>query len=107
MHSNGMRFIAYDAVEQELKEEIYYAIGGGFVVKDGATNLPAADTIVPFPFKDGEDLLVMGREHNQTIADMVFANERCWRSEDEIHAQIHKIWQVMQSCVQRGLAGEG
>ena len=107
MHSNGMCFTAYDAAAQELKKEIYYSIGGGFVVKDGATNLPAGDTIVPFPFKDGEDLLVMGREHKKTIAEMVFANEKCWRSEEEINAQIHKIWQVMQSCVQRGLAGEG
>ena len=107
MHSNGMRFTACNSAQQQLKQEIYYSVGGGFVVKEGATSLSAADTKVPFPFKDGEDLLVMGREHGKTIAEMVFANEKCWRSEEAIHAQIHKIWQVMQTCVQRGLAGQG
>ncbi len=38
---------------------------------------------------------------------MVFANEKCWRSEEQIHEQISKIWKVMQSCMQRGFENEG
>ena len=107
MHSNGMRFTAFDANHRELKAEVYYSIGGGFIVKEGAQGLQTTTVKVPFPFKDGEDLLRMGNEHGKTIAEMVLENEKCRRSEEEIYLQIEKIWKVMQSCVQRGLAGEG
>ena len=107
MHSNGMRFTVWDASHGELKVEIYYSIGGGFIVKEGAESLQTSAVKVPFPFKDGDDLLRLGNEHGKSMAEMVLANEQCRRSEEEIHAQIGRIWQVMQSCVQRGLAGEG
>jgi L-serine dehydratase len=106
-HSNGMRFTAYDAAGNTIDQEIYYSIGGGFVLKDGEEGHAGSHAAVPFPFENGEDLLVMGQRHNKTIAEMVFANERCRRSEEEIRDQISKIWQVMQSCVRRGVAAEG
>lgn len=107
MHSNGMRFTAFDSAQREIKREVYYSIGGGFIVKEGAEAQQTAAVKVPFPFKDGEDLLRMGNEHGKSIAEMVLANEQCRRSEEEIQSQIGRIWQVMQSCVQRGLAGDG
>ncbi|PYP88542.1 MAG: L-serine ammonia-lyase [Candidatus Angelobacter sp. Gp1-AA117] len=107
MHSNGMRFTVFDSNQRQLKREVYYSIGGGFIVKEGAETQQTAAVKVPFPFKDGEDLLRMGNEQGKSIAEMVLANEKCWRSEEEIRSQIGRIWQVMQSCVQRGLAGEG
>src|SRR6202012_3743355 len=33
--------------------------------------------------------------------------ERHWRSDDEVHAGLMKIWQVMQDCVKRGCRTEG
>jgi L-serine dehydratase len=108
-HSNGMRFSACDASGKRLKSEVYYSIGGGFVVKDGAgADLQAAQASeVPFPFNNGEDLLLMGRRSGKSVAEMVFANERCWRSEGQIRQQIARIWEVMQACVRRGLSGTG
>jgi L-serine dehydratase len=31
-HSNGMRFIAYDTHQKIVLEQVYYSIGGGFIV---------------------------------------------------------------------------
>jgi L-serine dehydratase len=37
----------------------------------------------------------------------MLANEQQWRDKDEIHAGLHRIWQVMQDCVKRGCEHEG
>jgi L-serine dehydratase len=106
-HSNGLRFTAYSPSGQQLKTGNYYSIGGGFVVTDTTDNREAAPSNVPYPFKSGEDLLLLGMQHGKTIAEMVFANELCWRSEQEILNRIRQIWAAMESCIQRGLATEG
>jgi L-serine dehydratase len=107
LHSNGMRFTACDVQGNTLKSEVYYSVGGGFVVTAGSRPQPTREGTVPFPFGNGEDLLVQGRRSGRSIAEMVFANERCWRSEQQIHHQIGRIWEVMQACVRRGLAASG
>jgi L-serine dehydratase len=37
----------------------------------------------------------------------MWANERTWRSDEEIRAGLLNIWRVMRECVQRGLSSEG
>ncbi|HEY6350230.1 MAG TPA: L-serine ammonia-lyase [Candidatus Angelobacter sp.] len=107
MHSNGMRFTLYDSSHNKLSQEIYYSVGGGFVVKDGAARQETQDVQIPFPFSHGEDLLRLGDRSGKSIAEIVFANETCRRTEEQVHGQIRKIWKVMQACVQRGLVNEG
>jgi L-serine dehydratase len=107
MHSNGMRFTAYDSGGNKIKQEIYYSVGGGFVVKHGAEISTAHPVHVPFPFGSGEELLLACASSGKTIAQMVLANELCWRTEEQVHSRINKIWEVMQACVQCGLAHEG
>jgi len=106
-HSNGMRFSAFDAQGKKLAEEIYYSVGGGFVVKEGQATLVADARPALYPFKSGDELLAMANSNGMTIASLVLANEKCWRTEAEIHDQIRRIWRVMQACVQRGLRGTG
>ncbi len=106
-HSNGLRFTAYGSSGQQLKTKNYYSIGGGFVATDSAEDLATAPGLVPYDFKSGDDLLVMGTEHGKTIAEMVFANELCWRTSDEICTRLRRIWAVMESCIERGLTTEG
>jgi L-serine dehydratase len=107
MHSNGMRFTAYDSSGRQLQQQIFYSVGGGFVVKDGDVSIAESHANAPYAFTNGDDLLALGNEHGKSIAEMVFANEKCWRSEDQIHEQIGRIWKVMQSCMQRGFENEG
>jgi L-serine dehydratase len=77
---NGMRFTAFDAGGMKLAEEIFYSIGGGFIVSE-AERLAAADPgaqskrVVPYPFCSAEQLLRIADEHGITIAKLVLANE--------------------------------
>lgn len=109
-HPNGMRFTASDNSQKVLRQEVYYSVGGGFVVNAKEAQLPPqlhADTPIPFPFNSGDDLLQLGRQHRLAIHQMIMENEKCWCPEAEIREKLFQIWQVMQGCVQRGLRQEG
>lgn len=123
-HPNGMRFTAYDFHHNILFQKIYYSIGGGFIVEHedamkedivipNIVEHEVADIVipnqhcVPFPFKTAEELLVLCQKNNMTIAELMMANEKSWRSEEEIKKGVLHIWEVMQNCVQRGCHQEG
>ena len=110
LHPNGMRFMAWDADAKLLRKEVYYSVGGGFVVdeQEATAQAPAyEETSIPFPFNSGDDLLQLGRAHGLLIHQLVMENEKCWRPENDIREKLFHIWQVMQTCVQRGLREEG
>ena len=49
----------------------------------------------------------MCRVHKLSIAEIMMANERVYRGEDEIHSGIGDIWDVMKNCVVRGCSTDG
>jgi L-serine dehydratase len=108
-HTNGLRLQAFDSAGAELVNRVFYSVGGGFVVSeevaaDGSklkTIAPDA-TVLPLPFRSGEDLLVLTRQHACSIADVMRTNERHWRTDEEIASGLLNIWRVMQACVVRG-----
>ncbi|MEP6908023.1 MAG: L-serine ammonia-lyase [Pseudoxanthomonas sp.] len=109
-HTNGMRFTAFDAQEQVIATRDYYSVGGGFVVNaDEAAEdrIVADETPLPYPFHSGDELLLRSRESGLSIAQLMFENEKSWRSEDEVKAGLREIWTAMQSCVARGIRQEG
>jgi len=110
LHSNGMRFSAFDAADQLIATRDYYSVGGGFVVNEdeAAEDRIVADTTeLTYPFNSGDSLLAQCREHGISIAQLVHANEGAWRSEDAIHAGLRQLWEAMQACVGRGIRSEG
>ncbi|MEA2600214.1 MAG: L-serine dehydratase [Acidobacteriota bacterium] len=110
LHSNGMRFTAFGSAGEVLDERIYYSVGGGFVVGEGATgedHLVADRTALPYPFLSGEDLLRMSEESGLAIWELMLENEKVWRSEEEIRAGLLRIWDAMQRCVERGYQQTG
>jgi L-serine dehydratase len=109
-HTNGMRFSAFDANDQPIATRDYYSVGGGFVVNqdDAAVDRIVADsTVLPYPFKSGDELLAQSAKNGLSIAQLMFENEKVWRSEDEIRNGLREIWNAMQSCVARGIRQEG
>ena len=103
-HPNGMKFHAYDAEGESLRESRYLSVGGGFVVTAGASNsqVIAAHDQLPFPFRTGRELLTMCKESGLTVAQLMMKNELTWRDEAEVNGGLDRIWQVMQDCVARG-----
>jgi len=113
-HANGMRCTAYDAAGQVLSERCYYSVGGGFVVSeeaaaDGARQKVIAPdaTVLPIPFRSGDELLVLTRQHGCSIAEIMRRNERHWRPDEETRTRLLHIWQVMHECIERGCRTEG
>ncbi|NGX36995.1 MAG: L-serine dehydratase 1 [Chlamydiae bacterium] len=109
-HSNAMRFKAFDEFGAELYKQIFYSVGGGFILDHEQIFAPvdeenAAD--VPYPFSTCEELLSHCLHEGKTIAEIALENEKTWRSEEEIRQGILKIWSVMQDSVKRGCATEG
>ena len=57
----------------------------------------------PFPFHNMASLLALTRQHNLTIAQIVYENELTWASPDEIHEKIMRIWSVMDEGIRAGV----
>ncbi len=105
-HSNGMRFAAFDGEGALLREGIYYSVGGGFVVDDGAV-VQVASLTVPHPFGSATELLRQCRISGLSVSTLVLRNESALRPEAEVRAALHKRIAVMRACVQRGCEREG
>jgi L-serine dehydratase len=108
-HSNGMIFTALDASRTRLKEVDFYSTGGGFIVRGDEADAPQAaqSAPVPYPFSSAAELLAHCREHGLEIFELMLANERAWRSNDRVRVKLLRIWEVMQSCVERGFRQTG
>jgi L-serine dehydratase len=108
-HPNGMQFSAFDADGGLLRQAKYVSVGGGFVVTVGAKNeqVLTAYQQVPYPFTSGDQLLAMCQQLGLSISQVMWANERTWRTDAEIRSQLLALWRVMRECVQRGLTHQG
>ncbi len=104
-HPNGMRFRA-SLANGGIEESTYYSIGGGFVVEEGETLEPSTITL-PFPSECGDDVLGHCQEQGLSIAEMVLENEKRWRSEADIKADLLQLWEVMAESIYRGCHTEG
>lgn len=110
-HSNGMQIIALDAAGEELFSNIYYSIGGGFVVEEADAQLDhlhaSDETVLPYAFNSMQQLLKLCQQQQLNISQIMLENEKCWRSEEEIRSGLLHIWQVMQNCIEAGCAHQG
>ena len=114
-HPNGIRFTAFDVTGNPLFCATYFSIGGGFIVEDGAdVNATPLMTTSPLPysFSSAAELLEMAKRDNLRIDEVMMRNECARRGDtpdaaDSVRRDILRLWEVMQSCVARGLATDG
>ncbi|MGO8718268.1 MAG: L-serine ammonia-lyase [Acidobacteriaceae bacterium] len=106
-HPNGMRYTALAADGTALRQQIFYSIGGGFIRAEGEDVSTQATAKIPYRFHSAAELLEIAQEQDLSIWQLILANEAATRSEAEVRAGIHRIWQTMQSCAERGLTTEG
>jgi L-serine dehydratase len=109
-HPNGMRFEAFAADATGLMQREYYSVGGGFVVnQDSAAEdrIVADETPLPFAFSSGDQLLAYCDAEKRSIARLMLENEQIWRSAEEVHSGLLRIWAAMEACMQRGYRQEG
>ncbi len=109
-HSNGMRFEALDGDGELLDCREYYSVGGGFVVnQDEASRdrIVKDKTELPYPYQSGDELLDVCRRNNLRISQLMLANEKTWRTEDQIQSGLMTIRKAMKDCMERGYQKEG
>jgi L-serine dehydratase len=125
-HPNGMRFTASDGTGAVITSEVFYSVGGGFIVSAAEFAAPHASSggakrrVVPYAFSSAADLLALAEEKRMTIAEIVMGNEVALlndasiprprvegEGEAAVTAGIMKLWDVMQACIERGIATEG
>lgn len=109
-HANGMRFSALSSDGEILESQIFYSVGGGFIVDEteaGSDQIKQDQTRVSYPFTSGAELLTLCRDSGFSISTLVMENEKAWRDEPQVRQELLMIWQVMQSCVKRGCHQEG
>lgn len=110
-HPNGMALAAFDSDNNELFREVYYSVGGGFIVteedaeKDNKIELHQSK--VKYPFESAQELVGLCKKHNLSISELMFANEQTWNNKFDIEKGLYNLWEVMEKCVFNGLNTEG
>jgi len=110
-HANGMVLRAFDAAGNLHLTETYYSVGGGFVVTERQLRSEAvkgddARVTRPHPFATAAGMLAMGETSGLSIAAMKRANETAG-GHSALDAGLDRLWQVMDACIDRGLATDG
>lgn len=107
-HSNGLKFTAYDLEGNVLLSQIYYSIGGGFIVTDEDFGKTAThDAPLPYPFETAEALLSLCKNNKLTIAELMLKNEESYRDTASIQKGILNLARVMNDCINAGCHHEG
>jgi len=86
-------------------------LGGGFIIDHPHAmqdQVVQTQTVtIPYFFETAQELLDLCKKHHLTIAELMLENEKVWHTEAEIKAGLLNIWQIMQSCVNRGCQQTG
>jgi len=109
-HSNAMKFMAFDTERNVLREEIWYSIGGGFVIDEAEAGRNSAAEALrgePYPFNTCAELLAVGEREGLSIPDIMLANETAFRTDEEVRARITEITRAMEDCIERGTRFDG
>ncbi len=107
-HTNGMLFAAYDKDHKLLISQIYYSIGGGFILTDEEFDKQAStENTIPYNFATADELLSLCYANKLSIAELMLENEKTWRSPKEIHTEIQKIAKIMLACIDAGCTHTG
>ena len=105
-HPNGLRVTA-DLEGSGARQETYYSIGGGFVVREGDEGGSRPRDGLPMPIDSASDLVEHCLRHGLTIPEVVRANERAWRDDAQIEAGLRRLWETMRQCMCIGCRTEG
>jgi L-serine dehydratase len=123
-HPNGVRFNAFNAAGKQIASDVFYSIGGGFIVSAAEFANPAGaiKREVPFAFSNAAEMLQVAEINGKTIAEIVLANEVALlgqpgivrprlenglTGEAAVNAAVLALSDAMTACIERGMETEG
>lgn len=105
-HPNTLDFLLR-MTDNSQRVERYYSVGGGFIEKEDQNEKITQAIQLPFPIDKAKELLNYTVEKKQKISEIVFENEKAFRSETEINEKIQSIYETMLHCVHKGCHTDG
>jgi L-serine dehydratase len=91
-----------------LASEVYYSVGGGFIVTEAEfDHEPVGEKKSPYFFDTAAQLLEHCQKHNINISELMMANESVWRPENEIREHLLHIAEIMRGCIEKGCRTQG
>lgn len=108
-HTNAVRFSAFDANEHVLLTDLYFSVGGGFIEREGASDVGGGgdDMRVPYPYQSGHDLLALCATTGKAIWQVAAENEEAMMGVEEVRSKLLEIVRVMQESAETGLQRMG
>jgi L-serine dehydratase len=106
LHTNGMRFTALDAADDSRLAQVFYSVGGGFVVSEAGPE-PGPEAAFPLPYASAAELLAVCSRTGLSIAAVQRANEGATRSPEAVDQGLDAIAEAMFACIERGLRQGG
>jgi L-serine dehydratase len=117
LHSNGMRFEAFDETDTLLLGAEWYSVGGGTVrtaeeleqhrLGDVVDEEADGRVVQPYPFANAVDLLEHCSTSGLDIAELTRLNEIAGMGQGALDEGLDRVWRVMSECVDRGLDARG
>lgn len=98
-HTNAMKFEAIDSAGQVLREETFYSVGGGDIVREGESRTVGKSI---YPLTKIKDIQKWCEDTGKTYWEFVEEVEG-----KEIWDYLDKVWSVMKAAVERGIEEEG
>lgn len=107
-HPNGISFLAF-LKDGSAYGEIYYSIGGGFIVQENETNKRTESKKIPFVIHKGEHIIEYLKLYPSfKISDFAMQNEiALGKTEKQTKQDLIKIWNVMSDSIFTGITTEG
>jgi L-serine dehydratase len=110
-HPNALTFTALFGPQNVLERRTYLSIGGGAILREGEQpnrrTQGTAGPALPFAFSSAAELLATATKARLSIGELMRANERTVRSDEQIDSDLDALWQRMDSCIARGLSRDG
>lgn len=101
LHTNGMKFIAFDKDKKNIGEYTVFSVGGG-TIKDLDELLDKSPKTEVYPLNTMKDIMEWCKDNNKELWQYVdeFEDPSIWE-------HLKKIYQAMDEAVTRGLNREG
>ena len=106
-HSNAILITASNSNNKIVCEELYYSIGGGFIINDKELPIQKSNINVPFMFNSSKELLELCEKNDLYIYELMMKNQLTFNSNSQIKSQLKKIWDTMDNCINNGIKTSG
>lgn len=105
-HPNAMRLQAFAEDGRALADQLWFSIGGGFVIREGENSV-RRNWMPPERYHTMEELLAICVAKDVSIEDIMVVNETAKDSSAKGLSFVNEIAETMFQCIDRGLCGEG